>query len=125
MGCLLVTGGAGYVGSHAVRELVRRGEKVVVLDDLSAGRVELEELNKDELPETMKGMSPAEQQTWLAEQGRKREGIQKEINTLLAEREAYIAAETKKRIEAGQGNSFDLEVARIIQEQGRKKGIRY
>jgi UDP-glucose 4-epimerase len=40
LGSLLVTGGAGYVGSHAVRELARRGEKVVVLDDLSEGHRE-------------------------------------------------------------------------------------
>jgi len=36
----LVTGGAGYIGSHAVRALRSRGERVVVLDDLSDGLVE-------------------------------------------------------------------------------------
>jgi UDP-glucose 4-epimerase len=34
---VLVTGGAGYIGSHMVLELLDRGERVVVLDDLSAG----------------------------------------------------------------------------------------
>jgi len=34
---ILVTGGAGYVGSHCVKELVRRGYDVVVLDNLSQG----------------------------------------------------------------------------------------
>src|SRR5712672_1749181 len=34
----LVTGGAGFIGSNTVDELVRRGESVVVLDDLSAGK---------------------------------------------------------------------------------------
>ncbi len=34
---ILVTGGAGYVGSHAVRALVAAGHEVVVLDNLSAG----------------------------------------------------------------------------------------
>jgi nucleoside-diphosphate-sugar epimerase len=33
----LVTGGAGFIGSNTVDELVRRGHKVVVLDDLSTG----------------------------------------------------------------------------------------
>jgi UDP-glucose 4-epimerase len=34
---VLVTGGAGYIGSHMVLALVDAGEEVVVLDDLSAG----------------------------------------------------------------------------------------
>lgn len=34
---ILVTGGAGYIGSHMVLALVERGEKVVVLDNLSTG----------------------------------------------------------------------------------------
>jgi UDP-glucose 4-epimerase len=38
---VLVAGGAGYIGSHTVRELVREGFDVVVLDNLSSGRREL------------------------------------------------------------------------------------
>jgi UDP-glucose 4-epimerase len=34
---ILVTGGAGYIGSHVVRQLGERGESVVVLDNLSTG----------------------------------------------------------------------------------------
>ncbi|MGE3276305.1 MAG: UDP-glucose 4-epimerase GalE [Vicinamibacterales bacterium] len=37
MARVLVTGGAGYIGSHAVRALVAAGHTVAVLDDLSAG----------------------------------------------------------------------------------------
>jgi nucleoside-diphosphate-sugar epimerase len=34
----LITGGAGFIGSHLVEHLIDRGEEVVVLDNLSTGR---------------------------------------------------------------------------------------
>ncbi len=40
----LVTGGAGFIGAHVTRELVKLGNEVIVLDDLSGGFI-------DNLPE--------------------------------------------------------------------------
>ena len=37
---ILVTGGAGYIGSHVVKLLGERGENVVILDDLSTGNAD-------------------------------------------------------------------------------------
>ncbi|HOV61171.1 MAG TPA: GDP-mannose 4,6-dehydratase [Candidatus Hydrogenedentes bacterium] len=37
---VLVTGGAGFIGSHLCEALVQRGDEVFVLDDLSTGRFE-------------------------------------------------------------------------------------
>ena len=44
----LVTGGAGFIGSHLIEKLISRGDKVVILDDLSTGNIEnLQNINHD------------------------------------------------------------------------------
>jgi UDP-glucose 4-epimerase len=37
---VLVTGGAGYIGSHLVDALIKRGDEVLVIDNLSTGTIE-------------------------------------------------------------------------------------
>ncbi|MEZ4867718.1 MAG: NAD-dependent epimerase/dehydratase family protein [Caldilineaceae bacterium] len=40
MSKILVTGGAGFIGSHVTEELIKRGHRVTVLDDLSGGFID-------------------------------------------------------------------------------------
>ena len=52
----LITGGAGFIGSHLVDVLTSRGDQVIVLDDLSTGRLEnLEHILDSELVEFVEG----------------------------------------------------------------------
>jgi UDP-glucose 4-epimerase len=44
---IMVTGGAGYIGSHVVKELVFSGQDVVVLDNLSTGHRDTVEVIKE------------------------------------------------------------------------------
>jgi UDP-glucose 4-epimerase len=47
MKCILVTGGAGFIGSHIVDRLMDTGCKVVVFDNLSSGKMEFIEHHLD------------------------------------------------------------------------------
>ena len=48
---VVVTGGAGFIGSHLAEELVQQGYNVIILDDLSTGKMEniAELLNNDNI----------------------------------------------------------------------------
>jgi len=57
-GTLLITGGAGYIGSHTVKHLLKKGEKIVVLDNLVFGH--RESLPHDKITFVHGDMSDAE-----------------------------------------------------------------
>ena len=57
-GIALVTGGAGFIGSHIAAALVASGAKLRIIDDLSTGyRENLEELKGENLEERLKESS--------------------------------------------------------------------
>ena len=37
---ILVTGGAGYIGSHCVMALLEKGFEIIIFDNLSTGHIE-------------------------------------------------------------------------------------
>ena len=51
---ILLTGGAGYIGSHTAIELIQSGHEVVIMDDLSNSSAEvirrIEDITKTTIP---------------------------------------------------------------------------
>ena len=37
---ILITGGAGFIGSHLVEQLLKKNHKISVIDNLSTGRIQ-------------------------------------------------------------------------------------
>ncbi|MEZ6004634.1 MAG: NAD-dependent epimerase/dehydratase family protein [Planctomycetota bacterium] len=61
---ILVTGGAGFIGAHLVRELLEAGARVRVLDDLSSGRAENLPLDHERL--TFRQVDLRDPEAWFA-----------------------------------------------------------
>lgn len=55
MSSFLVTGGAGFIGSHLVEALIKQGNRVIVLDNLSSGSMDNLSLCKTNMLEVIRG----------------------------------------------------------------------
>jgi UDP-glucose 4-epimerase len=118
---ILVTGGAGFIGSHLVDALVEKGEEVFIVDDLSTGKKEFVnpkakffrgDIRKDETQKEIKEFKP-EAVFHLAAQKSVRESIRKpafdaDINIigLLKLLETCAAIGIKKFIFASTGGAM-------------------
>ncbi len=81
----IVTGGAGFIGSHIVDALLARGDEVLVIDDLSSGRVE-----------NLAGADPARMQLARGDI-RDRAFLQEQIAAFRPEQAFHMAAQVDVR----------------------------
>lgn len=94
-----------------------------LIDSLKEGKVKLDEVSKDQLPEELSKLSESELKAHVEEQQAKRADLQSRVATLVKERDAYLQLERKKMAASGQTNSFDEQVSRSLHEQAAKHGI--
>ncbi|PVV10939.1 MAG: hypothetical protein B6D77_07625 [gamma proteobacterium symbiont of Ctena orbiculata] len=94
-----------------------------LVDDVASGRVELDSIDRDHLPASIKAMAPQEQRVVISEKAQQRQALQKEIDTLSAQRKEYLEQEVKKS--GGAKGSLDHKLYSAIREQAERSGIHY
>ncbi|WP_316367599.1 vWA domain-containing protein [Candidatus Thiodiazotropha sp. CDECU1] len=94
-----------------------------LVDDVASGRVELDSIDRDHLPASIKAMAPQEQRAVISEKAQQRQALQKEIDTLSAQRKEYLEQEVKKS--GGAKGSLDHKLYSAIREQAERSGIHY
>ena len=96
-----------------------------LIDAIKEGKMKLEEVKTDDLPENLRKLAPEELKAHVAKQQAEREAIQKRIAELVKERDAYLVAERKKLVSSGKTDSFDEQVAQTLRMQAASKEIRF
>jgi hypothetical protein len=84
--------------------------------DTTAGRQALSAVKDDELPETMRRMTPAERQAHLDRQLSERKALNEQLADLVGRRDRYLAEQRSKE-PARTGDSFDRAVETTLRSQ--------
>jgi Mg-chelatase subunit ChlD len=94
-----------------------------LVDAISSGRVELDDIDKDDLPASLQAMAPEEQLEVIGNQAKRRDKIKSDIKKLSESRTDYI----RQRIaeEGGAGDSLDEKIFGAVKEQAKEKGLIY
>ena len=98
------------------------GESELV-DAISSGRVELDEIKQENLPATLQSMAPEEQMEVINEQAQRRDRLQQEIKKLSESRSNFI--KEKVDAEGGADDSLDEKIYRAVKDQAAGIGLTY
>jgi len=93
-----------------------------VVDAVKEGKVKVEDMKEEDLPEEMKKMDKKERKVYVEKMQKKRDMIQKKINTLNKEREKYVR-EKRKKLSGEQ--TLDEALVKAIKEQAAKKKYKF
>lgn len=94
-----------------------------LVDAVTSGRVSLEAIEKDALPEFMQSMAPDRQVTYLAETAQKRENLEHKLKELAAKRDEYIARQVADDADAEE--SLDNKIYEAVRSQAESIGLEY
>ena len=94
-----------------------------LVDAISSGRVELDDIDKDDLPASLQALAPEEQMEIINDQSRRRDEIKNDIKKLSESRSDYIRQEIKAQ--GGASESLDEKIFGAVKEQAKLKGLIY
>ena len=98
------------------------GENELV-DDVASGRVDLSEIDADDLPAPMQAMAPEERKELIVVTGAYRSELERQIKDVVAKRDNFIDEQVE--LAGGAEESLDYKIYDAVREQGAKKGLRY
>lgn len=94
-----------------------------LLKDLASGNVSLDSIKKEELPDEFKKLSKDSIAVIVKQKAHLRDSLQKELQTAINKRNAYIDADLAKRNAGEVEGSFNNIIFKSIQKQTQKKKI--
>lgn len=92
-----------------------------IIDAQKEGKIELEKLTEEELPEELKGKTTTEKNQLIDQKMKERESLQKRISELAVKRSNFIEEEKKKTVEDS-GDDFGSSVSKSIEKKSSKIG---
>jgi Mg-chelatase subunit ChlD len=102
-----------------------KGASYDLLENIKNGTVKLEELKKEQLPEELRSLTPAQQKTYLAKLAKTRLELNKKAQQLDKKRSEFIAQEQRKKADIVAQDSFDGQVLMLLQEQASRINVQF
>jgi Mg-chelatase subunit ChlD len=94
-----------------------------LVDAVTSGRVELDQIEEENLPASLQALAPAEQQQVIEQKAKRRDELQQEIRKLSASRSQFI--KQKVEAEGGADDSLDEKIYRAVKDQAAGIGLTY
>ena len=94
-----------------------------LVEAISSGRVELDDIDKDDMPASLQALAPEEQMEIIGNQARRRDELKSEIKKLSESRSDYIRQEIAAK--GGASESLDAKIFGAVKDQAKEKGLIY
>lgn len=100
--------------------LYRFGDADLV-DGIAAGRVKLEDVKEEQLPEQLRKMKPAERKAYVEKMAKRRKELQQKIADLSKQRDKHVAVERKKIAGKRGVKTLSEALGESVRKQAEKK----